>query len=55
MKEEEKTNLNADKEEFRPKCNAAAIADARNRDINAIDNNESDIWYSSSNGGVYDK
>ena len=43
MKDQEETNLNADAKEFRPKRNAAAITDARIRDINAIDDDESDI------------
>ena len=43
MKDQEETNLNADAKEFRPRCNAAAITDARIRDVNAIDDDESDI------------
>ena len=43
VKEQEETNLNANAKEFWQKFNAAAIADVRNRDINAIDDDESDI------------
>ena len=43
VKEEEQTNLNADAKEFRPRRNAAAIADAQIQDINATDDDESNI------------
>ena len=43
VKEQEETNLNANAKEFRQRCNAAAIADARIQDINASDDDESDI------------
>ena len=46
MKEQKETNLNAYASEFGPKRNTAVITDARhwNGDINAINDNESDIW-----------
>ena len=43
MKEQEETNLNTDAKGVRPKRNAPAVADPRNRDINAIDDDESNI------------
>ena len=43
MKEQDETNLNTYAKEFRPSRNAAAITDARIRDTNAVDDNESDI------------
>ena len=43
MKEHEETNLNADAKEFWPRRNAATIADAPIRDINAIDDDKSGI------------
>ena len=43
-KEQEETNVNADAKEFRPRRNAAAIADGRIQDINATDDDdESDV------------
>ena len=44
VKEQEQTNLNADAKEFRPRHNAAATADAQIQDINATDDDESNIW-----------
>lgn len=43
IKEEEETNLHADTMDFWPNPNAVAIAAARNRHINAIDDDECDI------------
>ena len=53
MNEQEEVNWNADAKKFRPRRNVAAIADARIRDINAIDDDESDIrQYHYQIGGV---
>ena len=41
MKEQKEANLKVDGKEFRPKRNAAATADARNRGINALDDDGS--------------
>ena len=43
VKEQEENNLNNDAKEFRPRRNAAAIADAQIQDINATDDDESNI------------
>ena len=40
VKEQEVTNLNANAKEFHTKRNEAVIADARKRDINAIDDDD---------------
>ena len=43
VKEREETKLNTNSKEFWPRRNAAAVADARIQDINATDDDESDI------------
>ena len=43
VKEREEMKLNADANEFWPRCNAASVADAQIQDINAINDDEGDI------------
>ena len=43
VKEQEETNLNVNAKEFRPRRNAAATADPRIPDINATNDDESNI------------
>ena len=43
-KEQEETNLNVNAKEFRSRRNAAATTNARIQDINASNDDESNIW-----------
>ena len=43
-KEQEEIKLNADAKEFQPRHNLAAVADAQTQNINATNDDESDIW-----------
>ena len=43
VKEQEETSLNFDARGLQPRSNVVAVVDARMTDINAIDDDESDI------------